>query len=316
MKRFVPVFSRRVFFLTTPVLASVLLLTGCGGGSDSPSPSGSPSPTPSPVISPSPSPTVSARAAVIDSVKGARKAANLFGSPSDVFGRSVSERNAGMTLSRRIIVYVQMAKKERTRQAGPIFDETSGLYIVIADTESGLRLNYFEDAAGTKLAGFLEITDVDDRSVQMIFNLPKGQQASQGTLMVVSHNEEGTSGTMKGDLTDPNSGDKVAFDLIFRPGSSPEDISISGNFSVTDADGTIAFQNMAADEDGSMSADILWNGVPGELNSNADGAGSLTLGAGSNELRAEWNAAGAGKITLPGGTVVNITDFDTADGEG
>ncbi len=152
---------------------------------------------------------------MIDSVKGARKAANLFGSPGQVFGRSVSTQNAGMTLARRIIVYAQMAKTERTRQEGLTFDETTGLYFGIAQSEGSIRLNYFEDAAGKTLAGFLEIKEINARTVQMIFNLPKGQQASQGTLTVVSENEEGTRGSMKGDLTDPNTGDKVVFDLVF-----------------------------------------------------------------------------------------------------
>ncbi len=65
-----------------------------------------------------------------------------------------------------------------------------------------------------------------------------------------------------------------------------------------------------------MSAEILWNGIPGELNGKADQSGSMVLGSGSDTIRAEWNTAGAGKIILKDGTVVTIADFDSADGEG
>lgn len=310
MNDFIPVFPRRTPYLTTSVLASVFFLIGCGGGSDSPSPIASPSP----IVTPSP--TVSARAAVIDGVKGARKAAGMFGSPSQIFGRSVDKQSAGMSAARRIIVYSRFAKTGKTRQAGLQFDETSGLYLGFAEVENGFRLNYFEDAAGATPAGFVEFNEVNETTIQMVFNLPKGQQASTGTLTLVSGNAEGTAGSIKGDLSDPNTGDKVVFDIAFAPGTGAEDSNVSGSFSVTDADGTIAFQNLSADDDGSMSADILWNNVPGTLTGNADESGSLTLGNGSNALRAEWNAAGAGKITLQDGTVVNIADFDTTDGEG
>lgn len=312
MKDFALVFPRRAPYLTTAIVASVFFLIGCGGGSSSPSPL--PSASPSPV--PSPSPTVSARAAVIDSVKGARRAAVLFGTSSRVLGRSESGEKAGMSAARRIIVYAQKVKKERTRQVGLEFDETTGLYMGVREIEGGFRWNYFEDAAGKNPAGFIEIKETGEQTVQMVFDLPKGQQASQGTLTLTSEDAKGTTGTIKGDLTDPNTGDKIVLDLFFKPGNGAEDVSVNGSFSVSDTDGTIAFRNLSADDDGSMSVEVLWNGVPGELSGNADESGFLVLGTGPSALRAEWNASGAGRIILQDGTVINIADFDTADGEG
>ncbi len=268
----------------------------------------------------------SARSVSINAVQGARQTRNLLGiAVTFGFGgtpaRQSSGRATATTAARsatRIAAWARqntlksLQKGAATRQAGEvIFDETYQLYSTFEESDTAFRLNYFRDAAATQSAGFISLaTQGDPLTFPLTFvlnyNLTAGEEPGSGRLNIRVNDENGETTRVSGTVSDSATGVKTEFDLTFVDFGN----STTGDIRVADSDGAVEFRNLAIGADGSFSADLVYGDVQGLLTEAADGGGTLTLDDPAGPVVCVWDAAGAGTITLPDGSVQTISDFD------
>lgn len=283
------------------------LLTGCGSGNGS---DGSAADT-----------TGASRTASINAVQGARRLFQLLSTGFDVPARSASLPGVGGVPLRAWIRHTLDAVRQHTAHAGqsrqegepPAFDAALGLYVTTQESDTETRFNYFTDEAGQNSAGFYSLTVQGEpeqfpMTLVITYQITAGSRTGAGTVTFVLSDEQGESGRISGRDTKAETGISTQFDLVFTTGGA----AVSGNATVTDADGTVEFRNLVQNENG-LTAELSAAGVTGTITQNADGGGTLRFNNASGPTLAAWDTEGAGTITQPNGTVETIADFDTQD---
>lgn len=267
-------------------LATVVSFTsGCGGSSNS-------------------STKPSSRAVLINAVQSARLSANIFRVP-DFAGEGEEE------LSRKVVSRIRKGiAKTRAEAPGEGYDDELELYYRYIEEEKGFKIVYHHDAARTNLAGYIQFRQENETTIQFIFRLPDGKDPFYGDINLILDGAEATTGRLYGDVRDPRTGERVVFD--FRV----EDNRVTqGSFTGRSAGITIAFSDLVAEEDGTLSADIRYGNITGSVEQNGDTSGRLTLTDTTGNIVAEYDADGKGTIKLPNGQVINVEDFDLDDTE-
>ena len=202
-----------------------------------------------------------------------------------------------------------------TRQQGDIeFDEDYGLYSRFTTSGNGtsFRIDYFTDAAATRSAGFTEVRLVSGNpgtypfTYRITSNITAGNEPVEGTATFTF--TSATSGRYSGSYTDRTTGERTTFSASFNA-----DGYVVDELEVNDDGRTLDFSNISFQEDGSLTADLSTEGLTGTVRLAGDESGTLTINTTSGQIVATWNAAGVGTIRYPDGTVINISDFDTAE---
>jgi hypothetical protein len=263
------------------------------------------------------------RSAAINAVQGARQVRSLLGVGLSLSFGETRQRQSGRatTAARsatRIATWARqntlkaLQKGAATRQTGDVFfDEQFQLYYRFVETDTSVRLNYFRDANATQSAGFISLATRGNPerfplTLVLSYNLTAGEEPGSGELNIRISDENGETTRVTGTVRDTVTGVRTEFNLTLEDFGN----RTTGDIRVADSDGTVEFRNLVFGEDGSFTADLVYGNATGHLTEDADGGGTLTLNDPAGPIICEWNAAGAGTIRLPDGTVQTISDFD------
>jgi hypothetical protein len=185
-----------------------------------------------------------------------------------------------------------------------------------------LRLDYFEDAAAARPAGYFNGNFTGELGqypfeMTLQFDVTKGSRPEKGDLAL--RLTSATEGVLEGTVLDYTSGDTVELDLTYR---AVDDSAVGmailtpGPQNHRTGDKPIYFTNLVAHADDTFEGSLrvgTGTGVPtGTLSVDDDDSGSLQLQLPSGTLRATWDDDGAGTIQFPNGATQNIADFDAA----
>jgi hypothetical protein len=185
-----------------------------------------------------------------------------------------------------------------------------------------IRLDYFEDAAAARPAGYLN-TDFEGEFGQfpfqmtLQFDVTRGRRPEKGdiTLRLTS----AANGVLEGTVTDYTSGDEIELDLTYNAANDSAvgmAILTPGPQNHRTGDKPIYFTNLVANADDTFESEFkvgVGAGAPeGTLSLDDDNSGSLQMQASGGTLRAQWDKDGRGTIQFPSGTTMVIADFDAA----
>lgn len=204
-----------------------------------------------------------------------------------------------------------------TRQVSqtPEFDPDSGLYtLFVVEGETAFRILYSFDAAGQQPAGEVTLGIGANGAYNIVFNVPNGNNPITGSMTFTpdqTTDPEVFTGTIVADLRNPeNQAERTQINMRINA-----DESVNGSLSFTDADGTLALNNMVYGSNGRLEADLALTDAEGTLTGkiiqNADESGELRINDEGGVYRCVYDASGAGYIIYPDGSREDITDFDT-----